>query len=250
MKELMVAVERVVRPMRAEPRRKMKMRQELLAHLTSAYEQARARLGNDDAAREEAVRRFGNPAELTRDLQASVPVYERLFFAPLPGTKWLTALERKAEIKLSGPPSHSEARWLWLWFSIIFALAVGPAIIIYESRYDAASAAMALGWLATAAGMFAVALLGTGAACQALSGPLTLKAVLRASMFSFFTVAAPSLVTVVMLHWILDIPIHPGEQIAAVVIGSLLILGLAFGVRHQAAAKRSRMEWTSLEIGD
>jgi hypothetical protein len=250
MKELMVAVERVVRPMRAEPRRKMKMRQELLAHLTSAYEEARARLGNDDAAREEAVRRFGNPADLTRELQASVPIHERVLFTPLPGTKWLTALERKMERKLSEPPSHSVARWFWLWFLTVLSLAGGPAIIIYESRYDAASAAMALGWLATAAGMFAVALLGAGAAFQAISGPLTLKAVLRASLFAFFTVAAPSLVTMVILLWILDLPIHPGEQIAGIVIGSLLILGLAFGVRHQAAAKRSRMEWTSLEIGD
>lgn len=250
MKELMIAVERVVRPVRAEPRRKMKMRQELLAHLTSAYEEGKTRLGNESLALEEAVRRFGKPKELTRDLQASVPVYERLFFAPLPGTKWLTALERKMESKLNEPPSRSVVRWLWLWFLVVGALAVGPAIIIYESRYDAVSAAMALGWLATAAGMFAVSLLGAAAACRALSGSLTVKAVLRASLFAFLTVATPSLVTAAMLHWILDLPIHFGGQIAGVVVGSLLILALSFGVRYQAAAKRSRLEWTSLEISD
>ena len=251
-KELMIAVERVVRPALRRAAKKNDNAPGVAGPSDQRLRRARRGWATMDAAREEAVRRFGNPADLTRDLQASVPVYERLSFTPLPGTKWLTALERKMEIKLSEPSSHSVARWLrlWFWFSIVFGMAAGPAIIIYESRYDAAGAVMALGWLATASGMFAVALFAPAPPVGALSGPLTLKAVLRASMFAFFTVAAPSLVTMVMLHWILDLPVHSGEQIAGVVIGSLLILGLAFGVRYQAAAKRGRMEWTSLEIGD
>ena len=45
MNELMVHVERAVRPVRANPARKFKMRQELLAHLTGIYDEELARSG-------------------------------------------------------------------------------------------------------------------------------------------------------------------------------------------------------------
>src|SRR5262249_39254712 len=77
MKELMGPVEGAVRPGHARPARKRGMRQELLAHLTSILEEERARGGDEQAALAEALRRFGDPADLTRDLQASVPLLER-----------------------------------------------------------------------------------------------------------------------------------------------------------------------------
>jgi hypothetical protein len=70
----MVAVERAVRPVRSSGRRKDRMREELLAHLTASYEEEFARLGDENAARAEAIRRFGEPAALTAELQASVPL--------------------------------------------------------------------------------------------------------------------------------------------------------------------------------
>ena len=73
MNELMVHVERAVRPVRARPARKLKMRQELLAHLAGIYDEELARRGDPAAARAEALRRFGDPAALTRELQDSVP---------------------------------------------------------------------------------------------------------------------------------------------------------------------------------
>jgi hypothetical protein len=73
----MVAVERVVRPVRADARRKDRMREELLAHLTALYEEELARLGDEAAAREKAVQRFGDPATLTAELQDSVPARGR-----------------------------------------------------------------------------------------------------------------------------------------------------------------------------
>jgi hypothetical protein len=254
MKELMVAVERVVRPMRADPRRKMKMRQELLAHLTSAYEEAKARLGNESLALEEAVRRFGNPTDLTRDLQASVPFYERVLFIRVPGTKWMSrydrALERYLEGKQGDPPLRRMARWAWLWFLSFFGLMAGPALIIYQSRRDAASAFMAAYWLAVTGGFLAVSLICTATACRALSGPLRLTAVLRASVFAFLAVGAPAVASAAILHWGVDLPIDYVSTAAGTVIGFLLILGLSFAVRFQAAVKRSREEWTSLEISD
>jgi hypothetical protein len=80
MKELMVVVERAVRPVRAGARRKDRMREELLAHLTSIYEEELARLGDERAAREEAIRRFGESAALTRGLQESLTRRDRLTY--------------------------------------------------------------------------------------------------------------------------------------------------------------------------
>ena len=62
MNEFMVLVERAVRPVLAGPARKLRMREELLAHLTGIYEEELARAGDEAAARAEAVRRFGDPA--------------------------------------------------------------------------------------------------------------------------------------------------------------------------------------------
>jgi hypothetical protein len=77
MRDLMVLVERAVRPVRAGERRKLRMRDELLAHLTAVYEEEKARRGDDPAALAAAAERFGDPADLTRELQAAVPAGER-----------------------------------------------------------------------------------------------------------------------------------------------------------------------------
>jgi hypothetical protein len=81
MTELTEAVDRVVRPVWARTTRKRRMRQELLAHLRAAYEEERTRLGDDRLALTQALARFGDPAELTRELQAAVPWWERVLFA-------------------------------------------------------------------------------------------------------------------------------------------------------------------------
>ncbi len=75
---LMILVETAVRPVRATPRRKQEMREELLAHLIAVFEEEATRLGNEPAALDEAARRFGNPAELTQQLQKSVSWDDRL----------------------------------------------------------------------------------------------------------------------------------------------------------------------------
>ncbi|MEO2090084.1 MAG: hypothetical protein ABGY75_11380 [Gemmataceae bacterium] len=78
MSAFMTLVERAVRPVLAGPTRKLRMREELLAHLEGVYAEELARLGDEPAARAEAARRFGDPAALTADLQQSVSFRERL----------------------------------------------------------------------------------------------------------------------------------------------------------------------------
>ena len=73
MSDLMLHVERIVRPIRAAARRKLRIRRELLAHLQSAFNEERAR-GLDE------------PAALIRKLQSTVPRFERLAVTPFPGS--------------------------------------------------------------------------------------------------------------------------------------------------------------------
>jgi ATP-dependent Clp protease ATP-binding subunit ClpC len=71
--QLKTLVERAVRPIRAGTTRKRKMREELLAHVSAVFDEE-AKLGGDEAAAlVRTSQRFGNPAELTRQLQATVP---------------------------------------------------------------------------------------------------------------------------------------------------------------------------------
>jgi hypothetical protein len=78
MKDLMVHVERIVRPIPASGGRKLRMRRELLAHLTAAFEEERARGLDDAAAAASAKRRLGDPDELRRQLEQPVPWIERI----------------------------------------------------------------------------------------------------------------------------------------------------------------------------
>ncbi|MGO8747831.1 MAG: hypothetical protein ACLQNE_17800 [Thermoguttaceae bacterium] len=77
LKELKTGVERAVRPIGATLKRKGKMREELLAHLVSVFDEEAARLGDEQAAIQRATVRFGDPQGLSRQLQESVPWWDR-----------------------------------------------------------------------------------------------------------------------------------------------------------------------------
>jgi hypothetical protein len=74
--QLKILVERAVRPVQASAARKRKMREELLAHVVGVFEEE-ARLGDEQAALARTQERFGQAAELTVQLQASVPPSDR-----------------------------------------------------------------------------------------------------------------------------------------------------------------------------
>jgi ATP-dependent Clp protease ATP-binding subunit ClpC len=77
---LMKIVERAVRPLPAGTPTKRKMREELLAHLSAIYQEELARLGDSSAAIRSAASRFGDPAALSTELQASLPAHEQLSY--------------------------------------------------------------------------------------------------------------------------------------------------------------------------
>jgi ATP-dependent Clp protease ATP-binding subunit ClpC len=77
LRNLKIVVERAVRPVRATTARKRRMREEFLAHLTAIFDEECERLGDKQAALDEARRRFGDPGELSDQIQQTVPRWDR-----------------------------------------------------------------------------------------------------------------------------------------------------------------------------
>jgi hypothetical protein len=75
--QLKTLVERAVRPVRASLARKHRMREELLAHVTAVFDEETAQSGDERLALERTELRFGNPTELTLQLQESLPMSDR-----------------------------------------------------------------------------------------------------------------------------------------------------------------------------
>jgi hypothetical protein len=87
--QLKILVERAVRPVRAGLRNKQKMREEMLAHVIGVYEEELQETGNESAALARTAERFGDPSELTDQLQGTVPardafdrLLDRVWFRP------------------------------------------------------------------------------------------------------------------------------------------------------------------------
>jgi hypothetical protein len=76
--KLMVLVERAVRPVQASISRKRSMREELLAHLTAIFEEEVEKSGDGRIALERSTQRFGDPREISHELQRSVPRWNRI----------------------------------------------------------------------------------------------------------------------------------------------------------------------------
>ena len=87
LKELKIVVERAVMPVRASMARKRKIREELLAHLVSVFEEE-ARHGDEQVALEQTKQRFGDPGELTTQLQQAVPRWDRFARLGEAGPYW------------------------------------------------------------------------------------------------------------------------------------------------------------------
>jgi hypothetical protein len=113
--QLKIIVERSVRLVRASTSRKRKMREELLAHVSGVFEEESARLGDDRAALERTALRFGDSAEVTGQLQDSVPASDGVMRF------------------LEGRPGDSMLRGalLFAWLEGTFALlALGAALLV------------------------------------------------------------------------------------------------------------------------
>ena len=101
--QLMVHVERIVRPVRATQSRRLRLRTELLDHLQAALAEERRHFPDDEpAAVENAKRRLGEPAELTKKLQQTVPMVERILMARAPIGRKVNAWESRSAQRIYG----------------------------------------------------------------------------------------------------------------------------------------------------
>ena len=93
------------------------MQQELLAHLLSLYDEELAFLQDEQKAAVRAKQRFGRVDDLCNDLQAAVPLPERLVFL----------ISRKGNLM---------KRWLWIIGCVAVYVGMGfilPAIQLWRS---------------------------------------------------------------------------------------------------------------------
>ncbi len=137
---LKMCVEKAVRPVRAMERRKDAMREELHAHINAVYEEEFARVSDSDAAVEAAVRRFGDPAELTRELQHSVPPLERLLFrrirvaAIAKRCPWIVGPEKLIERRSHESPVRHAGRVAAINVTAFGLLTLGLGVWIHVVR--------------------------------------------------------------------------------------------------------------------
>jgi hypothetical protein len=76
--KLMGLVERAVRPVQASVARKHQIREELLAHVTAIFEEEIEKSGDQAAALGQTIQRFGDPREISSELQRSVQIADRV----------------------------------------------------------------------------------------------------------------------------------------------------------------------------
>jgi hypothetical protein len=82
-KEFEAYLNPVIDSIAASPGRKKIMRADLFDHLLQRYRAERGSCANDQTAVQSAINRLGSPNELREQLQASVPIVERLLFSCL-----------------------------------------------------------------------------------------------------------------------------------------------------------------------
>ena len=160
--QLMTYVERAVRPLFASNRRKFRMREELLQHLKWLYVEETAAGKDNAAALSAAAERFGKPDDLLRELQQSVPKWERQFywqpafmlpvheygrrkwkelegFSPLRLGWWMARLELTGWLiaivvclAFSWTAAGRMAAWFCLTMAVLCPTAAFTAVLLYE----------------------------------------------------------------------------------------------------------------------
>lgn len=252
MKELMVHVERAVRAVHASPARKRRMRQELLAHLTGFVEEEKARGGDERQALAEALRRFGDPAELSRDLQGSVPRLERWegrladWFLRGPGEAGLRHGARLAALSAAA---------VFVGLNVLPLVRVAAGVAWSHARVGLAVQGVIAGYV------FLSVLLCHGV-FRELAGRLGAASVLRAAgygagaMLAGVGVVAASYVAQPenpLWEFILRYPGDPLALTAGVWFACVplaVALAAVLVARVGRAMARGRGDWSSLEIGE
>jgi hypothetical protein len=118
---LMRIVERAVRPVRAGTPFKRRMREELMAHLSAIYDDELIRHKDPATALDEAARRFGDPAQLSGELQSALSWRESLSYF----------IERLVAYRAPESAAHFSMRMAMHTFVVLTAILATVLLGIY-----------------------------------------------------------------------------------------------------------------------
>jgi hypothetical protein len=229
------------------------MREELLAHLTSIYEEELASRSDPAVARAEALRRFGDPAALTRALQDSVPALERILHTPIPGLNWMSAIQRLNARRPGESDSHYAMRSA-VWQGIVLTSAAVPFGLIRIAGSGWALGSSELGVMAGC--LVALAVINSAflylvaGMARAVRGDLTPSALVRPAGYWAGAVAVGLASATVSVRLLLGKE-NPHSRVLVVAVAlAMVLLGIAAVVRLDAVMKRRQSEWTALEISE
>jgi hypothetical protein len=249
-------VERAVRPVHAGRKRKLLMREELLAHLTALFVDERPRLTGDAEAVAAASARFGEPSALTTELNRSVGWEGRVNY-------FLDSAERRMETWLGfrhDIPLWRAALRIGLsmsGFSVLSAATTWILIWIFDrGRLDGSTNDpvlwQAIPFLGLGCWAYLLAMLTIA---RAVGPPGTrlqwFRAAAQAFLWSFLFIALASAfwwsITFSMASVVERLPMI---AISACGILPPMFLSLAWIVRYAEAKAQPYREWQALEIDE
>jgi len=255
MKELMLHVERIVRPVRAFQGRKLRMRRELLSHLNDAMAEELALGLDESAAMEKARKRLGDRETLTQSLQQSVPLVERILTARMRMPGALERWEARAGAKVWGwdrPMTFGHTLILaagamalpyMAWMMIV--LTVPPAVYLREMANQAqehSAVVIASNLLMTAAAITLIGVAGRFVVAVA-AGCWRRVAGLATAIYAILMIVLILCVGGVARQHL------TGMAVArAIVISVGLLLALGVVGRIVGVMRRPYDEWLGLEI--
>lgn len=244
-------VERAVRPLRATERTKLRIRQELLAHLSDIYQEELSKSRSEGDAMEAALKRFGAPAELTAELARSLSCTELLGW-------WEERYERQLDRFFSMHQGESVLRWvarIVLMMAVLNGLLVG-AVCAFAWATGGPDDPTTYSLLAH---LFPLMIVGE---CTAVFSAMAIErlAARRKGLARWLELAAHSVVWSVILllataiFWwsIASRPLSPGEHgrlaiyIALTVAGMLVVVSFASDLSRRR--KQTYDAWRQLEI--
>jgi hypothetical protein len=254
--QLMIHVERIVRPVRAFQSRKLRMRRELLAHLQAAVGEECAKGLDESSAMEQATRRLGECEELTRGLQRTVPLAERVLMAKVPTPRGYDRWEKRAAARIWGwdrPMTFGHILILaasatalpyiaYLWVALTFAPSAYMNAL--ANRFQQPVAALVVQLLLTA---LAITLIGVAARFL-----VAVAAGRKRSVLLAYAVAIESLLmeALVLCSWLARGKLTGYAITRALVISVGLVIVLAGMGKLVGMLRKPYDEWLSLELGE
>ena len=243
---LMKHVERAVRPVRAGWQRKLTMREELLAHLTAIYEEELLRSGNEQAALAKAQERFGEPAELSRELQRSISLWQRLDarVAGLMGPYLEPSIDESL-LRFGGRVLLA----MLLYVSVIFGLTALGLPAAPDAAMDSAGLAVGFRALLLIAISVAMMLVALHAAARALSRGQSFRMLAIASLASALQIALTGIfwwsVAYDLTSWWANLP---RLALPMLLLLPPLIVWCAWLIEKSRLSREALRRWTMLEL--